>query len=238
MLQNKKIAETATYHTKITDWSVDERPREKLEKHGASTLSEAELLAILIGSGTRKITAVDLAQALMRQFGSLANLAKCNYRELSQFKGIGKVKAIKLMTAFEIARRLQSFVDEKKPKITSPEDVARQYGPLLRDLKKEIFKVILLDGANQVIRDVTISEGTLTSSLVHPREVFKAALDEHAAAVILLHNHPSGQTDPSADDISITRQLEQAGKIMGIPVRDHIIVAGRGYTSMAQLGYL
>lgn len=235
---HKKIAETASYHTKITDWSLDERPREKLEKHGAATLSDAELLAILIGSGTQKITAVDLAQTLLRQFGSLANLAKCNYRELSQFKGIGKVKAIKLITAFEIARRLQSFVEGKKTKVTSPDDVVRQYGPLLRDLNKEIFKIILLDGANQIIRDVTISEGTLTASLVHPREVFKAALDERAAAVILLHNHPSGHAEPSAEDISITHQLEQAGKIMGIPVRDHIIIAGRGFISFAKLGYL
>ncbi|MBX7151206.1 DNA repair protein RadC [bacterium] len=238
MPQFKKIAEAATHHTKITDWSVDERPREKLEKHGAATLSDSELLAILIGSGTQKITAVDLAKTLLRQFSTLANLAKCNYHELSQFKGIGKVKAIKLITSFEMARRLQSFVDEKKMKIASPDDVVRQYGPLLRDLNKEVFKVILLDGANQIIRDVTISEGTLTASLVHPREVFKAALDEHAAAVILLHNHPSGHTDPSAEDISITRQLEQAGKIMGIPVRDHIIIAGRSFASLAKLGYL
>lgn len=238
MPQEKKVRETSEYHSKIKDWSHEDRPREKLEQRGPSALTDAELLAILIGSGTKRITAVDLAKTLLSEFGHTAELAKCNFQELKQFKGIGKVKAIKLVAAFELMRRTQAQHPSKKTKVKTPEDVADRFIPLLRDLKKEIFRVILLDSANQIIRDVTISEGTLNASLVHPREVFKAAVDDRAASVILLHNHPSGNPEPSAEDISITEQLRQAGRIMGIPVRDHIIVAGSHFTSLAKLGYL
>lgn len=232
----KKVRETSEYG--IKEWKKEDRPREKLELRGAAALTEAELLAILIGSGTKRITAVDLAKTLIAEYGNTAELAKCNFQELSRFKGIGKVRAIKLVAAFEILRRIQSYRPEKKSKIKTPEDIAGIFIPMLRDLKKEIFKVVLLNSANRIIRDVTISEGTLNASLVHPREVFKAAIDDRAASVILLHNHPSGNPEPSAEDISITEQLRQAGKIMGIPVRDHIIVAGSHFTSLAKSGYL
>lgn len=238
MAIEKKVRETSEYHSKIKDWSHEDRPREKLEQRGPAALTDAELLAILIGSGTQRITALDLAKTLLSEYENIAELAKCNFQELRQFKGIGKVKAIKLVASFEMLRRMQAHRPAKKTKIKTPEDVAEKFIPVLRDLKKEIFRVVLLDSANQIIRDVTISEGTLNASLVHPREVFKAAIDERAASVILLHNHPSGNPEPSAEDISITEQLRQAGKIMGIPVRDHIIVAGAQFTSLAQLGYL
>ncbi len=238
MRVEKKVRETSDYHAKIKDWSEDDRPREKLERHGSSALSDAELLAILIGSGTKNITALDLAKTLMAEYGTLAGVAKCSFHELSRFKGIGRVKAIKLVAAFEMVRRVEARPDQKKTKVNAPEDVAQKYLPLMRDLKKEIFKVILLDSANRIIRDVTISEGTLNASLVHPREVFKAATDERAASIILLHNHPSGNAEPSVEDIAVTEQLKQAGKIMGIPVRDHIIVAGYRFTSLAKLGYV
>lgn len=238
MAIEKKVRETSEYHSKIKDWSHEDRPREKLEQRGPAALTDAELLAILIGSGTQRITALDLAKTLLNEYENIAELAKCNFQELRQFKGIGKVKAIKLVASFEMLRRMQAHRPAKKTKIKTPEDVAEKFIPVLRDLKKEIFRVVLLDSANQIIRDVTISEGTLNASLVHPREVFKAAIDERAASVILLHNHPSGNPEPSAEDISITEQLRQAGKIMGIPVRDHIIVAGAQFTSLAQLGYL
>lgn len=238
MLPAKKVRETSEYHSRIKDWASEDRPREKLEQHGSAALTDAELLAILIGSGTKHITALDLAKTLLSEYGNIAELAKCNFQELRKFKGIGKVKAIKLVASFEMLRRVQAQRPEKKLKIKTPDDVADKFIPLLRDLKKEIFQVVLLDSANQVIREVTISEGTLNASLVHPREVFKAAIDDRAASVILLHNHPSGNPEPSVEDISITEQLRQAGKIMGIPVRDHIIVAGSRYTSMAKSGYL
>jgi DNA repair protein RadC len=232
----KKVRETSEYG--IKDWIKEDRPREKLELRGPSALTDAELLAILINSGTKNITAVDLAKSLIGEFGDLTELAKCSFQELSRFKGIGKVKAIKLVAAFEIVRRTQAHRPDKKTIVKTPEDVAVKFIPMLRDLKKEIFKVILLNSASRIIRDVTISEGTLNASLVHPREVFKAAIDDRAASVILLHNHPSGNAEPSAEDISITEQLRQAGKIIGIPVRDHIIIAGSRFTSLAKLGYL
>jgi DNA repair protein RadC len=238
MPYEKKIGEAAEYHLKIKDWSEDDRPREKLERRGAAALSDAELLAILIGSGTRKITALDLAKTLLDKYHAIAEIAQRNFQELSQFKGIGKVTAIKLVAAFEIVRRVESKTDQKKLKVHCPEDIAHKYLPLMRDLKKEVFMVFLLDSANRVIRDVTISEGTLNASLVHPREVFKAATDDRAASIILLHNHPSGNAEPSIEDIAVTEQLKQAGKIMGIPVRDHIILAGHHFTSLAKLGYL
>ncbi len=236
MAVQKKVRETSEYA--IKEWIQEERPREKLEQRGASALTDAELLAILINSGTKKITAVDLAKTLITEFGDIAELAKSNFLELRRFKGIGKVKSLKLIAAFELLRRIQAHRPEKKARIKSPEDVAAHFIPLLRDLKKEIFKVVLLNSANRIIRDVTISEGTLNASLVHPREVFKAAIDDRAAGIILLHNHPSGNSEPSSEDIAITEQLRQAGKIIGIPVRDHIIVAGSRFTSLAKLGYL
>lgn len=225
-------------HRRIKEWSKDDRPREKLERHGPDVLSDAELIAILLGSGTRKFTAVDVAKQLTLEFEGLAGVARRNFQELSKLNGIGRVKAIKIVAAFEIARRVQAARPAERRRITGPEQIAEQYLPLMRDLKKEVFKIVLLDSANQIIKDVIISEGTLNASLVHPREVFKAALDDHAASLILLHNHPSGNPEPSAEDISITQQLREAGKVMGIPVRDHIILAGQRYSSLAKSGYL
>lgn len=225
-------------HATIKEWADDDRPREKLQKHGAAVLSDAELLAILINTGTSRATAVDLAKGLLREFGTLPDLASLNYAELSRIHGIGRVKAIKLMAAFEIARRVESLPHRQKQKITSPDDIAAVYMPLLRDLKKEIFKVVLLDGANQIKSDRTISEGILNASLVHPREVFKYAIDDGAASIILIHNHPSGNCDPSAEDISITRQLKDCGQLMDIPVRDHLIIGRNSFISLRALGYL
>jgi DNA repair protein RadC len=225
-------------HKRISEWSKDDRPREKLETHGPEVLSDAELLAILLGSGIRNVTAVDLAKQLIWKFGGLSEVAQRNFQELRKLKGIGKVKAIKIVAAFEIARRTQAVRSTERAKITGPEQIANRYMPLMRDLKREVFKIVLLDSANQIIKDVVISEGTLNASLVHPREVFKAALDDHAASLILIHNHPSGNPEPSTEDITITQQLREAGKVMGVPVRDHIILAGHKYTSLAQMGYL
>lgn len=225
-------------HATIKEWADDDRPREKLQKHGAAVLSDAELLAILINTGTSRATAVDLAKGLLREFGTLPDLASLNYAELSRVAGIGRVKAIKLMAAFEIARRIESLPHRQKQKVTSPDDIAAVYMPLMRDLKKEIFKVVLLDGANQIKGDRTISEGILNASLVHPREVFKYAIDDGAASIILIHNHPSGNCDPSAEDISITRQLKDCGQLMGIPVRDHLIIGRNSFVSLRALGHL
>jgi DNA repair protein RadC len=206
--------------------------------HGAESLSDAELLAIIIRTGAGKITAVDLAKTLLNEFQSLEMIASRTFNEFKQFKGLGDAKSISLIAAFELGRRSAVRNQSKKFQIQSPEDIVKRYQSLLRDLQKEIFKVLLLDSANHLIRDVTVSEGILNSSLVHPREVFRNAIIEHAASVILLHNHPSGNPEPSSDDLQITRQIVEAGKIIGISVHDHIIITANSFTSFAERGIL
>jgi len=242
MIQKRKdspeVHEAIQYRVPIKEWPEDDRPREKLSRLGAQALSDAELLAILLGSGTRNATAVDVAKYLLKQHESLHQLARYGVAEFQRIKGIGTVRAITLAAAFELARRLHRPEKVSKPVFLSPADVASYMIPRLRDLRKEIFVVLLLNSANRLIREVTISEGNLNSSVVHPREVFKAALDELAAGIILVHNHPSGRLQPSQEDISITRQLVEAGRIVGIPVHDHVLTAGSEYVSFAEQGLL
>jgi len=222
----------------IREWADDERPRERLEKHGAGVLSTAELLAIFLRTGTRNQTAVDVSRELLKGHDGLSHLSRSSVQELCRFKGVGKAKAVSLLAIFELARRIESQNRQKKTKVKKPADVANRYLPFMRDLNREVFKVVLLDSANQIIKDVTITKGTLNSSLVHPREIFKTAIDHMAAGIILLHNHPSGNPEPSAEDISITQQIKEAGELLSIPVLDHIIIAGQEFTSMAELGHL
>ena len=235
---SERISEPSAYHSKIPDWPKDERPREKLLRRGAVALSDAELLAILIRTGSGNVTAVDLAKKLVADFQSLANLSSRSVHELVRYLGLGEAKAISIIAAFELGRRTAAGRREKGMTITSPQDVVECYRPFLRDLKHEQFKVLLLDSANHLLRDVEISTGILDSSLVHPREVFRHAILEPAASIILLHNHPSGNAEPSAEDIQITKQLVESGKIMGILVQDHIVIAGDMFTSFAERGIL
>ncbi|HDD43547.1 MAG TPA: JAB domain-containing protein [Candidatus Desulfofervidus auxilii] len=222
---------------KIPSWPIQERPREKLLNMGAHSLTEAELLAILIGKGTKEKTAVDLGRELLIKFENLFRLSQCNPKEYGAIKGIGMAKAVILAAAFELAKRLQA--QKQRPKrFKTPEDVAMVYLPLMRGLKKEIFKVLLLNSANQLIKEVTVSEGTLNTSIVHPREVFREAIIEAARSIILIHNHPSGNPTPSEQDIKITHQLIQAGEIIGIPILDHIILGNTEFFSFAKKGWL
>lgn len=234
----KKVSEPSHYHSKITDWPAADRPREKLMNHGSASLSDAELLAILIRTGAGNITAVDLAKTLLRDFGALDLLATKPFQQLRQYKGLGEAKSVALVAAFELGRRAASGGRGQQLQICSPEDVVNRYQPLLRDMKQEVFKVLLLDSANHLVRDVTVSTGILNSSLVHPREVFRQAILEPAASIILLHNHPSGNPEPSSEDLQITRQLVESSKIIGIPVHDHIIIAVDRFTSFAERGLL
>lgn len=233
-----EVEETASYHAKIREWPADERPRERLLRHGAQLLSDTELLAILIQSGTGRITAVDIAKTLLKEFRSLTNLVTRTLPELRRFKGIGSARSAVLLAAFELGRRVASRPRLDRLQIRSPEDVVRVYLPLMRDLKQEIFTVVLLDSANHILREVKITEGILNSSLVHPREVFRPAILEPAASIILIHNHPSGNPEPSREDLQVTRQIVDAGKIIGITVHDHIIIAEEGHTSFAERGLL
>lgn len=233
-----KIKETSYYHTRIKEWPEAERPREKLLQQGARSLSDAELLALLIESGTGGVTAVDLAKRLLTEYRNLNILASKGVGELVRMKGIGVARGARILAAFEIGRRIQSGRIEKNTKIGSPADIVRYYLPKFGKLRKEVFSVVLLDSGNRIIRDVTITQGTLNASVVHPREVFKAAVDHLAAGVVLLHNHPSGEPLPSEDDKHITSQLVEAGKMMGIPILDHIILADNQYFSFAKEGLL
>jgi len=225
------------YHARITEWPESERPREKLLSRGAHTLSDAELLALLIGSGTGGVTAVDVAKKMLIDHRDLARLAGISAQELIRLKGIGPARGARILAAFEMGRRMDTVSVQTRFKVTTPEDLARIYLPKFRDLRQEHFTVILLDSGNRIIRDVCISQGTLTASLVHPREVFKPAVDYLAAGIILAHNHPSGESRPSEEDKKITQQLYEAGMMMGIPVLDHFIFARNQYYSFASHGF-
>ena len=225
-------------HTRITSWPHDERPREKLLKRGAGALSDSELLAIIIRIGTGGTTALDLARAILTDLGNLRALASRSPEELMRTRGIGEAKAVELVAAFEIGRRLQAVRETGKTVIRSPEDVAAIMIPRLRDATREMFYVLALDSKNGLVREIELTVGTLNASLVHPREVFKAAIDHRAASVIVVHNHPSGNLEPSREDVQVTKQLQEAGKIVDIPLHDHVIIAGNAYASMAERGFL
>jgi len=223
---------------KIPRWPKNERPRERLLQDGPQHLTETELLGILIGKGTRKKTAIDLARELLDRYESLQKLFSRSPSELTTVKGIGPAKAAILSAAFELVRRIQSRKNADRPLFKRSSDVAGHYLPLMRDLRKEVFKVLLLNRANRFIKEVFLSEGTLDASLVDPRDVFREALLEPAAGIILIHNHPSGNPSPSDEDLRITKQLVEAGRLLGIKVYDHIILAGESYRSLADEGLL
>jgi DNA repair protein RadC len=221
--------------SRILDWPENERPRERLIKKGAESISSAELVAILLGQGSSQYNAVDLARHLIGQFGTLDGLAMASLTELQQVKGIGPAKAVTLLAAFQLYRNLQSERAEKQIiTFKDPAAVAEIYKPLLGHLKKESFYVILLDNAMRRIADFEISKGLLNASLVHPREVFNPAIKHSSKGVILIHNHPSGVLEPSAEDISITKKLLESGKILEIPVFDHLIITDAGYFSFKE----
>jgi len=237
-VKREALQEPAVRRTSIKDWPADERPREKLLKHGPAALADAELLALLIRTGSDKGTALDLAKGILREAKSLYGIASRSASELMRTKGIGKAKAVELLAAFEIGRRVEARKHDEKLIVKSPDDVARYMTPKMRHLSYEEFVVLVLDAQNGLREEVKLTSGTLNASLVHPREVFKAAIDHRAAAIIVVHNHPSGNLEPSREDIEITRQLVEAGKIIGIPLHDHVIVATGGFTSLADRGLI
>jgi DNA repair protein RadC len=202
---------------------------------GPQNLTDAELLAIILRTGTKGKSVLSISQEIIKKEANLSVLASKSLESLMNIPGIGKDKAATLLAAFELSRRIQSqskLFSNKK--ITSPRDVAEIFIPLLRDEVKEKFIVVCLNTANRIIKQEIISIGNLNSSVVHPREIFKVAIDTSAANIILIHNHPSGNPDPSNEDITITKKIVESGKIMDIPVFDHIIVAGSTYTSFVE----
>jgi len=222
----------------VKDWPDDERPRERLVKYGVDYLTDAELLGIILFNGYQGKTSVDIAKELLLKSGGLRKLNSLSFSETSSVKGIGLAKFAQIKAALEMGKRLLRETSSPKKKIHNAVDLVDYYGPNMRDLKKEIFKIILLDVKNKIIRDIDVSVGSLTESIVHPREVLKEIVKESAASVIFLHNHPSGESNPSKNDIDITERLAEACNLIGVKVLDHIILGDDNYTSFAQEGLL
>jgi DNA repair protein RadC len=211
-------------------------PRERLRARGADALSAAELIALLLRTGTRGRDALDVARALLARTGGLDRLESAPASELAAVSGVGAAKAASLIAAFELGRRCACSHLPEGAALRSPQDVFRHFGARLRRVQQERFVVVFLDGRHRVLGEEMVAQGTLTASLVHPREVFRPALRASAAAVILVHNHPSGDPTPSAEDRVVTDRLARAGEILGVRVLDHVVVAERGYVSLREEG--
>jgi DNA repair protein RadC len=220
----------------IYDLPAAERPRERMLRFGPESLSATELLAIILSNGTKHVPVLQLAQELLVHFGSLRKLSESTVEELCHIKGIGKAKAIQLKAAFNLGLRISKLNADQRYKIEHPLHAYNLVKDELQMEKRELFVVILQDAKGCAMGHHIVSIGTLTQSLAHPREVFYPAIRHKAASLILVHNHPSGDLTPSPQDCTLTKQLIQAGTIIGIPVNDHLIVSERGYLSLRQMG--
>jgi DNA repair protein RadC len=223
----------------IKSWAEDDRPREKLLEKGRHVLTEAELIGILIGSGNQEETAVGLAQRILASINNdLAELGKLNVSDLMRFKGIGQAKAVSILAALELGRRRRPVATGERTKLTSSQDAFQLIQSTFLDLPHEEFWMILLNRSNQLIRKECVSKGGVSGTVVDPKMVFKPALQYLACSMIICHNHPSGNLNPSASDIKITKQLKEAGRTLEIPVLDHLIVAEEKYYSFADNGLM
>lgn len=224
----------------IKDWAEEDRPREKMLLKGVGALSDAELLGILIGSGNKNETAVELAQRILHSTGNNLNvLGKLEIKDLiKNFNGIGEAKAITIVAALELGKRRKLSEVISQPQITSSEDVYQIFHPVLADLRHEEVWVLLLNRANKVLKKIQVSKGGIAGTVVDIRMIMKEAIDSLASAMILCHNHPSGNANPSGDDDNITRKLKEAGKIMEIHLLDHIIICDHSYYSYLDRGRL
>ncbi|RLD83912.1 MAG: hypothetical protein DRJ10_02560 [Bacteroidetes bacterium] len=226
--------EPTTNYFPISAWAEDDRPREKLQLKGKVALSDAELIAILLGSGSRNESAVDLAKRILHSAnGNLIELSKMNIKELCKFKGIGEAKAISIIAALELGRRRRQSEVIVKKRINCSKDAFEYFQAKIGDSPYESFYVLLLNNNNKIIRDILISEGGLAGTVVDVKKIFKAAIENNTSSIILCHNHPSGNIHPSHQDKAITRKLKDAGKHMDIPVVDHVIIGDDKYFSFA-----
>lgn len=223
----------------IKSWSLDDRPREKLITKGKSVLSDAELVAILIGSGNKNESAVDLSKRILNSVNNnLNNLSKLTLEQLTNFKGIGEAKAISIITALELGRRRQFEIGLEKPQITSSKDVYKLMIPVLGDLPHEEFWALFLNNSNKVLEQYQVSKGGLTATIVDVRLLFKRALELNAVAIIVCHNHPSGKLQPSQADKQLTQKIKQSSTTLDIKLLDHLIVTEKMYFSFADEGLL
>ena len=230
---------------RVKDLAVNDRPQERLEQHGAGALSDTELLAMLLRSGVRGVNVITVAQRLIADAGSLAALVQWTDTDFRRIKGIGRVKALQLITVMEIARRVLASETAQEPILNRPDLVLAHFQSIVAGLAVEKFWVLCLNRKNRLIKLVEITSGTATSSLAHPREVYRAAIRQGATAVVCVHNHPSGDPAPSAADVQVTRQLRDAAKAVDIELLDHVIIGraaadpqSRGYYSFRESGVL
>lgn len=226
---------------KMKDIPTGERPYEKLEKNGAEMLSNSELLAIIIKTGSRTETSIALAQRVLRQDASdkgLTFLHGISLEQLRGISGIGRVKAIQIKALMELSKRIASSGIGERTTISSPDDISRFLMEEMRHLKREVFKVVLLNTKNRIIKSVDVSVGSLSASIVHPREAFCEAVKTGCSGIIFVHNHPSGDPEPSKEDIETTERLVNAGDILGIKVLDHIIIGDGRFVSLKQRGHM
>ncbi|MFC5542216.1 MAG: DNA repair protein RadC [Bacilli bacterium] len=222
----------------IRDLHVDDRPRERLIKQGPQSLSNQELIAILLRTGTKRESVLSLANRVLIYFEKLHELKHATLEEIMSIKGIGQAKAVQLLAAIELGRRLSQKQVESRFTIRSPKDAASFLMPEMASLQQEHFVALYLNVKNQVIHKQTIFIGSLNSSIVHPREIFKEAVKRSAASIICAHNHPSGNAAPSPEDIEVTKRLQEAGFIIGIELIDHIIIGDHQYYSLKEQGYI
>jgi DNA repair protein RadC len=232
-----------TMSIRIKDLPSSERPRERLAEVGADALKTSELIAIILRTGMKGVSAIQVAEQLLQKFGSLDNLSRAGLKDLQQIKGIGRDKAIALKSAFTLARRMAQEIRHEGPTLDNPESVAALLREENRAYEVEQFSVLLLNTRRKLLSVEKISQGTLDTILVHPREVFKSAIAASASAIVLVHNHPSGDPTPSESDIKVTRDLVRAGQVLKIEVLDHVILGRashereKDYASLKELGY-
>ncbi|MET1180027.1 MULTISPECIES: DNA repair protein RadC [Bacillales] len=222
----------------IRDYPKEERPRERFLQDGPQSLSNQELLALLLRTGSREESVLQLSGRLINSFKGLRLLKEASVEELTVIKGIGEAKAIQILASVELGRRINNLNDQDRYVIRSPEDGANYCMEEMRFLSQEHFVCLYLNTKNQVLQKTTVFIGSLNASIVHPREIFKEAFKRSAASIICLHNHPSGDPSPSREDIEVTKRLVECGKIIGIEVLDHIIIGEHKYVSLKEKGYL
>lgn len=222
----------------IRDVPEEERPRERMKRFGAENLSNTELIAILLRTGVRGHSVVRVAETILQRAGTLRSLLEMKLEELKTIKGVGEAKAIQIKAGLELGRRLSRLNVLEQPKISSPQDAAMLMMDSMRYLHQEHFVVLFLNTKNHVIAQETIFVGTLNSSLVHPREVFREGIRKSAASIILLHNHPSGDPQPSKEDLDVTQRLVEGGRILGIEVLDHIVIGDGIFVSLKEKGFM
>jgi DNA repair protein RadC len=241
--QSKNGITASNLSSKIKDLPLHERPRERMEAFGPEALRDSELIAILLRTGLQGLSAVQIADELVRKFASLQNLAQASISQLIQVKGIGKDKAIALKSAFTLAQRMAREIRRESPALDCPERIADLLREENRFLEVEHFQIVMMNTKNRLIRVEPISKGTLDATLAHPRDVFRPAIMANAASIALVHNHPSGDPTPSEADIRITRDLIRAGKLLKIEILDHIILGTktdtrhRDFVSLREMGY-